>query len=484
MLDAVFRASDPYVFTAHGVTAYTDRRWFDVTSVEGEGAPILELRRWPGDTVLAVYEMAPDGNGLPPGVKLGSRRADAGSWSCLEAKVTAPRGDYDAVWCEARAGTTRRLGALGVPGDAGLGGGAVPDLREALLAVLRRTSVESKETAASPVPKLPDLPDPPHAADERREGWAAFAGGDYTLGLPPGVRAIRVDAGVPPPRPVPNAVAWLRGRFDDREGKPVIVGDEKHAGYVSMIETPAEAWTAGVAPPLGAPQAERADEANLDDTVREWTGATRAVVSHWKDEGFAGDWLVFRLVVGGRGLEIGLPVVSGWRSPALFWIPVTYRGEGHAPAPPPIDPAAALGVHFSRLSAGESKQNGLIEGYLVVSDLRLDVPRGWWPVANLGARDGLPVTFVDAAGGVIGEIAGRSAGSPDLAPSVEDGWQRVAKPSAQHAGAIWTQADGRAVLVAKDGHGYLLLPGEDTPARRDGWRRLRESASFIKAARR
>src|SRR5262249_55005066 len=136
------------------------------------------------------------------------------------------------------------------------------------------------------------------------------------------------------------------------------------------------------------------------------------------------------------------------------------------------------------LTATELKTNGLVEGYLVVADLRVDVPRGWWPVANLNARDGLPVTFVDAAGTVIGEITRRPSGSTELAPRAEDGWIAAPKPSAQHALAIWSREDGHTVLVAKAGHGYLFVPMEDSAARRDGWRRLRESAAFIKAARR
>jgi hypothetical protein len=486
-LDAVFRATEPYVFSRAGVRAFTDTRWFQATSVEGPGAPALEVRRWPGDTILAFYELAPDGpagSGLPPGTKLGTRRSQAGTWSCVDGKLEAPRADFDVLWCEAREGASRRIGALGIPGDAGLGEAAAPDLREGVLGVLRRTELDAEGSAVTAVPLLPELTDPPRAADERRHGWGAFAGTDYTLGLPPGLRAIRLDAGVPPPRPMPSAVAWVRGRFDDREGKPVVVGDAQRAGYVAVLEPPAETWTAGVAPPLGAARsAERADEARLDDMVREWTGASRAVVSHWKEEGFAGDWLVFRLLVGGRGIEIGLPVVSGWRSPALFWIPTTYRGAGRPPAPPPIDPAASLGVRFKRLTGTEAKRNALLEGYLVVSDLRLEVPRGWWPVANLGSRDGLPVTFIDDDGVVIGEVAKRPSGSEDLTPRVEDGWQRAAKPSSQNAAAIWSVADGRAVLVAKEGHGYLLMPHTDDPARREGWRRLRESADFIKAAR-
>jgi hypothetical protein len=485
-LGAVFAAAPPYLFPASGLNVLTDRRWFEAASTEGAGAPILEIRRWPGDTVLAFYEMPAAGEigtGLPEGLQLGAKRGDVLAWSCRDAELAAARGDYEAVWCESRVGETRRLGALGVPGDAGLGAGAVADMKEAIFGVLRGTKAEATAPAAIAAPLVPELGEPPRAADERKQGWGSFQGYDFTLGLPPGVRAARLDAGVPAPRPMPYAVAWLRGRFDDRNGIAVAIGDAQRAGYVAVLDPPDEAWRAGVAPPLGARGAERADEAKLDDTVLEWTGASRAVVSHWKQEGFAGDWLVFRLLVAGRGVEIGLPVVTGWRSLALFWIPVTYRGAGRAPAPPPIDPAASLGIRFDKLRASEAKRLALLEGYLTVADLRMDVPRGFWPIANLGSRDGLPVTFVDLSGNVLGLLERRSAGSADLTPSAEGGWTQAAKPSAQHAAAIWFRPNGAAVLVAKDGHGYLLVPNGDSPERVEAWRRMRESADFLKTAR-
>jgi hypothetical protein len=481
-LDAIFAGTEPYSFISGGIEVLTDPRWFQASSVEGPGAPALEVRRWPGDSVLALYDLPPAGaagNAIPSGLKLGARRGESGAWECRDATLAARRGDFGAVWCERVVGPTRRLGALGVPGDAGLGPAAVPDLREAILTVLKTTVASGTSRSAIANPIVPALGDPPVAADERRDGWGSLQADGFTMGLPPGVRATRLDAGVPAPRSMPFASVWLRGRFEDRDGVAVVVGDERRAGYVAKLSEPDETWLAGVAPPLGAPASERLDEARLDDTVLEWTGAKRAVVSHWKQPGFSGDWLVFRLLVSGRGVEIGLPVISGWRSLALFWIPVTYRADGLPPAPPPIDPASSLGVRFDTLRPGEAKRNSLLEGYLTVADLRLEVPRGWWPVANLDSRDGLPVTFVNPAGEVIGQLERRPAGSPELAPRKEDGWDPVAKPSTQHAAAIWIRADGAAILVAKGGHGYLLTPNGDIDARREGWRLVRERADFL-----
>jgi hypothetical protein len=484
LLDAVIAATGPYSFVGGGVQVVTDTRWFKANSVEGHGAPLIEVRRWPGDTVLAFYDLPPAGSfgdTLPAGMTAGARREANGPWSCRDAAVEGPRFDVAAVWCERGVGETRRLGALGVPGDAGLGEAAIPDLRDSLLAVIGSLSVDNPAAHPTARPLLPQLGDSPRAADETKSGWGSFQGEDYSLGLPPGIRAIRLDAGVPAPRGMPYGSAWLRGRFVDRDGTSVIVGDGKRAGYLARIVDPGEAWRAGVAPPLGARTAERLDEARLDETVPEWTGASRAVVSHWKETGFAGDWLVFRLHFPGKGIEIGLPVVSGWRSLALFWIPVTYRSDGKPPAPPPIDPAAALGVRFDQLKPGDAKRNGLIEGTLFIADLRVAVPRGFWPIANLGSRDGLPVTFIGPDGNPVGRLEVVPAGS---APRTEDGWVVVEKPASQHAAAIWTRADGATVLLAKDGHGFALLPDADIPAQREAWRLMRERAEFVKAARR
>ena len=70
-LQRVFEASPAYRFADAGVVVYTDRRWYSTTSVVGPRAPLLELRRWPGDSVLAVYAVrrsdgaGPGGEGPP-----------------------------------------------------------------------------------------------------------------------------------------------------------------------------------------------------------------------------------------------------------------------------------------------------------------------------------------------------------------------------------------------------------------------------------
>jgi hypothetical protein len=486
VLNEILRAATPYAFDANGIHALTDRRWFRVDSVEGAGAPALEIRRWPGDTVVAFYALPSDATATATasalgGLSLSGGEVTAGSCSVRDGKLETGKVARAVLWADCPA-PGRRIGILGVPGDAGLGVAAKADLRHEILAVIEHARFEAG--AATPTGlAAPDLPAPPIAADERHDAWQVFQGDGFTLGLPPGMRALRLDESLPPPRAMPEAAAWLRGRFTDRDGAAIAVGDGRRAGYVARVDAGNEAWRAGVAPPLGAPAADRLDEAELHDLVLEWTGAAKAVVSHWKEPGFSGDWLVFRLLLPGSGVEIGLPVVTGWRSLALFWIPATWRGPGRAPAPPPIDPAIGLGVKFDRLGPAEKARQALVEGTLVVGTLRVEIPRGYAPVANLSSPDGLPVTIYDAAGTVAGHIETMSAEGAAATVSGA-GWAAQPRPGSRKAAAILLRADGACVLVARSGGGYLLAPEAGGKDRAGAWQRLVESASFVKAARR
>ena len=486
LFDRILAAGGTFTFPGPGLTVVTDRRWFAIASVAGPGAPALELRRWPGDTTIAFYSLAGDGEAEVPkiaGLSVRPKARTVGAWTSREGTIQARGGLREVVWLTTRAGDGR-WGALGIAGDAGLGPGAVADMKEAILAVARHATMTG-EAPTPVVPHLsPDVSGPPVVTDETKVGWQVFQGPGFTLGLPPGIRAVRLDLGVTPARPMPFASVWLRGRFTDRDGAAVAVGDGRRAGYVAVQDEPDETWRAGVAPPLGAASAEKIDEAPLDDLVLAATGASRATVGHWKEPGFNGDWLVFRLLEQGRGVEIALPVVSSWRSRALFWIPATWRVEGAPPAPPPIDPARSLGVRFDRLVGADRARSPLREGTLYVAELRFDVPRGWWPVANLGARDGLPVSLVDAAGRRVGQVSRIETEPGPPAPSEESGWSRDSRPGASRAREVWTKPDGSAVLVSKDGHAYRFDPDGLSGVTLQSWTTMRESASFIKAARR
>jgi hypothetical protein len=486
ILDGVLAAGETFTFPAPGLRVMTDRRWFAIASVEGPGAPALELRRFPGDTTVAFYRLPGEGDVDAPrmtGLTVRPRGRTIGSWAAREGSLLTRGGTREVVWLTTTA-PEGNWGALGIAGDGGLGATAVADMKDALMAVVRHVTIVG-EAPVSAVPLVPpEVSGPQGLADETKLGWQVFQGPGFTLGLPPGLRAVRLDLGAVPARPMPFASVWIRGRFVDRDGAAVSVGDGRRAGYVAVQDDPDEVWRAGVAPPRGAPGAEKIDEAPLDELVLAAVGASHATVSHWKETGFAGDWLVFRLLAGGRGVEIALPVLSSWRSLALFWIPATWRREGEPAAPPPIDPARSLGVRFDRLAGADRARSPLLEGTLYVAELRFDVPRGWWPVANLASRDGLPVTLVDVAGRRVGRVALVDPENAAAAPSEEAGWSAEPRPSAARARSVWTRPDGSAVLVSKDGHAFLFEPDELSRGALQSWTRMRESASFTKAARR
>jgi hypothetical protein len=102
-----------------------------------------------------------------------------------------------------------------VPGDAGLGPGAQADLLDAILAVVGRAKIAPnlpEGSAGSGVPTAllpPEVADSPGTADETKRGWQILQGPGFTLGLPPGLRAMRLDMGVAAPRPISaGEVVW------------------------------------------------------------------------------------------------------------------------------------------------------------------------------------------------------------------------------------------------------------------------------------
>jgi hypothetical protein len=88
---------------------------------------------------------------------------------------------------------------------------------------------------------------------------------------------------------------------------------------------------------------------------------------------------------------------------------------------------------------------------LFIADLRLEIPRGWWPVANLNSRDGLPVTFVAEDGTLVGRLEAVAKGHT---PRAEDGWAAMDNPSSQHAAAI-LDAIRRGHAVDREGWAWL-----------------------------
>lgn len=251
-LDAVFSASTPYRFQAGALTALTDPRWFSTLPLPGVGAPVLELRRWPGDSILALYAVAgPVGEGPPPidGARLESIEQVEGSHAAWQGPLDTDAGERPAYWFEIVVPEApSHLAALLLPGDAGMGESAVEELGLELRVALGRVEVDAeawKRVQGIPPERqivLPATGGTPGDKSELDEPWQVAQATGFTLGLPPGFRTRRIGGGVPAPVELPGSVLWFRGRFEDGEGTQVIVGDGLRAAYVARVGEVEESW--------------------------------------------------------------------------------------------------------------------------------------------------------------------------------------------------------------------------------------------------
>jgi hypothetical protein len=496
-LEAVFNASTPYIFQAGVLSVHTDPRWFLTLPAGGPGAPLLELRRWPGDTVVGLYAVTgapgPDRPGGPPLADASLEFAEAaedGSYAEWFGMLKTEAGYRPVVWIEVAVPEADSfLGVLMLPGDAGLGASGIADLTLESRMVLGRVRFNAeawKRLQGLPQGKpvqVPTLGGTPGDKTEEDEPWQVARATDFTVGLPPGCRARRMDAGVPPPTEIPGGQLWIRGRFRDLEDGLVVVGDESRAGYIARVDEISEKWAGGKQAPLGAPAAERKKFESFP-LVADRTGAERATAERWSEAGFAGDWMIFRLVFGKVGYEIGLPVVAGRQSASLYWIPATWRKGDEAPAPPPVDPAERFGIRFERLRATEKAGQPFTEGHLTAPGLRAEVPKDWFPLASLRSRDGYPVRFTDATGATRGALVRLSAEELPATDDPEAGWVEDEHPGRHRAVQVFNSADGTLLLIAKEGHGFILAPYDLTdPDDQARWKRLVESMQLIRSAR-
>jgi len=493
LLERIFLLAPAFRFDAGLVVVDTDRRWFRTASGGTAGAPWIEVRRWPGDTVIAVYVLpgartsAQTGADPPvPGATFGGPDESDSRW-IWRGRLETESGERPIGWEERTVkGSDAHLGILMVPGDAGLGTAAVAELYVELEAVSERVFVRSEawesaaaDASALPV-ALPKLSMAPEAEDERTDSWQIARGANFTLGLPPGLRSRRLYPSFAGPRKIAEGVLWMRGAFTSAEGERVVVGDKDRGGYVAEIRPIDTDWSSGKTPPRGAPEAELVAGAPFD-VATERTSAVAARAERWKAPGFEGDWIVFRLVMDDVGVEIGLPVVEGRRSETLFWIPLTWRGPREYAAPPPVDPARRFGITFDRLTRAARKNNPWSEGYLEVPGMRLELPVGWWPVANLRSDNGFPVQLLDATTRTVGRLL--AADPADLDLSEGGPWTPIKRPGRYHASAVYEASDGGRLYVAQEGHAFLLAPDGDTPPPGEEWERLLESALVTRPGR-
>ena len=461
VLDAVLRANPPYEFIAGPLVVHTDVRWFSTLPADGADAPLLELRRWPGDSVLALYDVRDEAARTAPGWSDGAwtpveeSREGLAAW---EGVVESPSGPRPAMWIVKRIGEARPwLGALLLPGDAGLGREGTEAITEEMLAILGRVEVREAAWKArsgvlpSAPPLLPVTVEAPGPVSEAEAPWQVARATGFTIGVPPGIRARVMDGEVPPPQELAGGLLWLRGRFTDGTGEAVVIGDADHFGYVARVATPPAEWSAGQRAPLGAPGASRLATEPFP-LAAERTGAAHATAERWSEPGFPGQWLVFRLQLAGQGYEIALPVLEGRRSPSLFWIPATWRDESKSPAPPPVDPAERFGIRFERLSRTDRLKEPWVEGTFAAPGIAVDVALGFFPAASLRSHDGYPVRFLDERGITVGSLMRLPA-------------ERIAAVSGEHEALVELDKPGRyrAARVLHDDAGtYLFVaPGAD-----------------------
>jgi hypothetical protein len=460
-------------YESEALAVVADARWYAAPVGDDSRAPLAELHRWPGDTVLALYALDPDYDEKrdPP---VPGRCADPEpvmktgqlEWA---GEFETELGERPWLWIVRNAGDgIPRLGALLLPSDAGLGAEAVSVLTEESRTVLAR--VEIRKEVWKDVPYLepgqivlpPSFYATPGDAAEGEQPWQVASGSGFTIGLPPGIRAMRLDAGVHAPVNLPGGLMWLRGRYRDVDGNRVVVGDGLRVGYVARVEESAKPWVSGKQAPLGAPGATKAASHGYSH-ASEWSGARSTKAERWTEPGFDGDWLVFRLAFKDEGIEIGLPVVEGWRSESLFWIAPSWRRAGLPPAPPPVDSTNRFGIRFSRLVGQERKYASSIEGSLEVPGLRLNLPRGFQPELSPQSSDGYPIHFVGGDGGLLGtlhrieevELEAFVDSLPDLAESRRGADRHDAE-------RVLQSVDGKRVFVSEQGQAYYFEPSPVT----------------------
>jgi hypothetical protein len=468
LLQAIFALSTPYRFGDGPITVETDPRWFATLPARTEGAAILELRRWPGDSVMSLYAIAPTEGaaaGAPPLPGADFERLDESDpvEDAWDGQLQTSSGPRPALWIERTIGEgLPRLGALLLPGDAGLGSAGVQSLTEEMIAVFRRVEIrEAAWRVRQPVPpgttlRLPDTVEVPGDVTEDDAPWQVVRGRGFTMGLPPGFRARRMDGGVPPPRPLDDGLLWFRGRTVDTDGQRVAVGDADRFGYVARVELSAE-WTKGTLAPLGLRRREvERVAAEGYPLAAERTEALTAVAERWREAGFAGEWLVFRLKFDDHGYEIALPVLEGGTSVTLYWIPATWRDDSRAPAPPPVDPAQRFGIKFERLTRGDRQKQPWVEGYLTTPGLRAEVSVGISPAASLRSSNGYPIRFTTDDGLDVGSLVRLDRAEVEGSAELLDGLTELEKPGRYRASRVLRDEDGSYLFVAPDGHGFLF----------------------------
>lgn len=471
LLAAIDRLAPKRRFELDVMAVEVDIRWYSET-VDGDPlGPIAVLRRWPGDTILAFYVLDPsfDDQRVPPlpGAITTLRRFAGADWLEWHGRMSTVLGDQPWLWIvRGIEEGLPHLGALVLPGDAGLGPEATPALVEEARWIVAGVQIATQAWGDLPYAELdqplvlPEIRAVPGATSEKSAPWKVASASGFTIGLPPGIRTMRLDAGAHAPSDIPGGLLWLRGRFDDIEGTQVIVGDGTRAGYVARLEASAKNWRTGKQAPVGAPTAKRLGSKGFPRAA-ERTGARSVNAERWSEPGFDGDWLVFRLAFKDEGYEIGLPVLEGWQSPSLFWIPFGWRRAGLPPASSPRDPTDRFGFRFVGATVQMGDVPSVFEGTLEVPGLRLRLPMGILPAPEEFSDDGYPIRLVTRNGFLVGTLTHIDA--PDATGFIAalPALTELEEAQRHHADRILANDEGWRLFVTSEGDLFGLEPGPE-----------------------
>lgn len=417
-----------------GFTARPGQEW--VRSHAPGGVVGLEWHRRPGDAAIAVFTVRTERGGADAAIKrlLTPRRPGALAWSPvtlastnpIRARTTALSLDADgggradgAVWLvESSAAPGLALVITAFPGTGGLGKEGLEQSRAEIQEALAEsvvvpprwdtvTVIDAEDGSEFPVPVAGGRTAP---GDENASPWRTYPVGEFTLALPPGMIAA-------PPAAAPAASAprragarlWFRGRFRDRDGLDVAVGDETHAASVDLQNAASEAEAvartlgkgASVAPPLADPGAVLVSTLDVTRTLGAETGASAVSLTRFRPSSLGVEWLVCRMAFGARLMEIDIPAAQGSKSIALFWIPATVRLVHGSPPPPPVDLSGRLGILFLRPPPTERRESFYKEGDLRSADFTMIVARGYSVVLDTVSPDAFPVRLTHMDNGAI-----------------------------------------------------------------------------------
>jgi hypothetical protein len=395
--------------------------WRRVAPPAGSPWPALVLRRFPSDTQLAFYRW-PAASEPPSPASVAGRLTRAAAvarseWedcpppletgpACRTAALEVDLGGQGRtrvrLWGLGSGEPPPGIAAISLVGDAGCGDpcreAARADLR-ALLATFEppdEPPPAAEGAAESWVLPAPPAWQPPGAGDEREQPWRSVSlTEDVVVDLPPGVVGRPLSGGFPEPGGSPRSALWLRGRFVDRTGRRIELGNQEWAGWIDVgpAEGPSlEDWVGSTGSlRLAADPAARAVGADLlSEAIGRAGGEGSGAVARLRGGAFSGDWLWIRRRLAGRQVDIHLPVAEGAGSLSLLWIGLTVRPRSGEPPPALVDLSSRFEVRFSRFEGRRSRHDPR-EGVLLAAELETAVPRGFRITVSGMSRDGFPI---------------------------------------------------------------------------------------------